>query len=134
MSAQRPNPAAIDALAQRVVEMLEPRLLEALARLEDPHAHDDRDHDPGLLGVTEIARRLGRSPDWVRGHAEELGVLRFGSGTGKPRLYFDPEAVAERMRAMQGAPVPIGTTPAPARRNGGHARTTAPLLEIRGQR
>ncbi len=140
MSAQRPNPAAIDLIAQRVVEMLEPRLIEALGNVLPNQRPDDQhaDQEVGLVGVAELARRLGRSPDWVRDHADELGVIRFGNGTGKPRLWFDPEAVAERMRQMQGGPVDRvqpagrGDTPPLAKRNG--ARTTVPLLEIRGQR
>lgn len=137
MSAQRPNPAAVDLIAQRVVEMLEPRLIEALATAVATGGHGDQhaDQEVGLVGVAELARRLGRSPDWVRDHADELAVIRFGNGTGKPRLWFDPEAVAERMRQMQGGPV--GRDQLPPRKltpnSGGHARTATPLLEIRGQ-
>jgi hypothetical protein len=145
MSAQRPNPAAIDLIAQRVVEMLEPRLIEALSTAVDNQRHgvsgipDNDDQDVGLVGVAELARRLGRSPDWVRDHADELGVIRFGNGTGKPRLWFHAEAVAERMRQMQGGtvdrgqPAVHGDTPPLAKRNGNGSRTTTPLLEIRGQ-
>ncbi len=132
MSAQRPNPAAVDLIAQRVVEMLEPRLLEALEHLEDSRGHDD--HDGRLVGPAEIARQLGRSPEWVRDHSEDLGVIRFGNG-GKPRLWFDPDVVRERLRerGMNGdTPQPSDprvTEPARRRR---HTRTSAPLLEIKG--
>ena len=135
MSALHPNPVVIDRLAERVAELLEPRLVQLLSeRLEHRETESEPGHEPGLIGVADLARHLGRSPDWVRAHAEDLGVVRFGDGTGKPRLWFDIATVDERIRQMQGASSPIGTTPAPARRNGGHARTTTPLLEIRGQR
>ena len=33
-----------------------------------------------VLGVSEVARLLGRRPAWVYQHAAELGAFRFGTG------------------------------------------------------
>jgi hypothetical protein len=41
-----------------------------------------------VLGVSEVARLLGRRPAWVYQHAAELGAFRFGNGP-KARLGFD---------------------------------------------
>ena len=72
--------SCIDAIATRVVELLEQR----------PGA-------PGLVDAAELARRLGVTRAWVYEHATELGAIRLGSGPS-PRLRFDPD---EAMAAMK---------------------------------
>jgi hypothetical protein len=49
--------------------------------------------DAPLLDATAVARRLGRSREWVYRHADELGAVRLGDGE-RPRLRFDPARVA----------------------------------------
>jgi hypothetical protein len=48
--------------------------------------------DAPMLDATEVARRTGRSREWVYRHAEELGGRRLGDGP-RPRLAFDPSCV-----------------------------------------
>ena len=74
--------SCIDAIATRVVELLEQR----------PGA-------PGLVDAAELARRLGVTRAWVYEHATELGAIRLGSGPSA-RLRFDPD---EAMAAMKPA-------------------------------
>jgi len=64
---------SIEAVARRVVELL--------------------GDDAPLLDAAEVARRLGRSREWVYDHRNELGVVPLGDGP-KPRLGFRPERVA----------------------------------------
>lgn len=47
-----------------------------------------------LMTVDEVAEMLRVSPDWVRDHADELGVFRLGSGP-VGRLRFDRARVLE---------------------------------------
>lgn len=75
------DPASIEAVAQRVVELLRS---EGLAR--------------DLVDATAIAERFGLSRDYVYSHAEQLGAVRLGDGP-RARLRFDPVAVAEQLRA-----------------------------------
>lgn len=49
----------------------------------------------GLVDVRTLAGRLGVSEWFVREHADELGVIRVGSGA-KKRLRFDLEAAVRR--------------------------------------
>src|SRR4051794_24300025 len=74
------DPETIDSIAQRVVEFL---------REEEPSGRR-------LLGPNEVAAMLGRSRDWVYAHRHELGVIELGSGE-RPRLYFDVQAIADRL-------------------------------------
>lgn len=89
--------AALEALAGRVA---------ALLRM-DPSSPD------GLLSAAQVAMRLGVERGWVYDHAEELGVVRLGDGP-RPRLRFDPAAVAERTirrRRPGGSWTPVVTRP-----------------------
>lgn len=71
---------SIEALAQRLAELLAPR-----------------EEAPGrLITAEEVARRWGVGRRWVYDHAEELGAHRLGAGP-RPRLRFDPDEVAERL-------------------------------------
>ena len=73
---------SIEAIAKRVVELLESRPVR-----------------PGLVDAAELARRLGVTRAWVYEHATELGAIRLGSGPS-PRLRFAPD---EAMAAMKPA-------------------------------
>jgi hypothetical protein len=72
---------SIEALAQRLAELLAPRE-EAPTRR--------------LITAEEVARRWGVGRRWVYDHADELGAYRLGAGP-RPRLRFDPDEVAERL-------------------------------------
>lgn len=56
--------------------------------------------DASLLDASGVARRLGRSREWVYRHADELGVVRLGEGQ-RPRLGFEPAKVAEYVDACE---------------------------------
>lgn len=55
---------------------------------------------PELLTVAQLAERLGVDETWIRRHAAELGAVRLGDGP-KPRVRFEPEAVAEYLAARR---------------------------------
>jgi hypothetical protein len=112
------DPQIVDAIARRVVELLEKR---GLQRRE-------------LVDAAELARRLGIERSWVYAHAIELGAVKLGKGT-KPRLRFDPEIAA---RVLQ--KVGEGSAADPPTRSGeravqprGGGASTIPLLPVRGQ-
>jgi hypothetical protein len=92
-----------------------------------------------LLDAAQVAERFGVSRSFVYEHAAELGAIRLGVlGEGRrPRLRFDPTAVAERLRRLQGAGQDasmVDRTPQPRkRRSQPTARLGARLLEIRGE-
>jgi hypothetical protein len=77
------DPQTIDAIARRVVELLERR---GLQRRE-------------LVDAAELAKRLGIERSWVYSHAIELGAVKLGSGA-KPRLRFDPEVAARVLQKV----------------------------------
>ena len=81
----------------------------------------------GLIDVKETARRLGVKPSWVYEHAEELGVIRLGSGR-RPRLRFDMRLVEHARKS--GDPATAEQPRSSRARVRRHAR--APLLEVRG--
>lgn len=65
----------VDAIAARVAELIMP--------------------DRGvLMDTAQTARLLGVTPEWVRGHAAELGGTRLGDGPRSP-LRFDERRVME---------------------------------------
>ena len=71
---------SIEALAQRLAELLAPR-----------------EKAPGrLITAEEVARRWGVGRRWIYDHADELGAHRLGDGP-RPRLRFDPDEIAERL-------------------------------------
>jgi hypothetical protein len=80
-------PESIEALARRLAELL------GSAEARQPEGR--------LISAGEVAKRWGLSRRWVYGHAEELGAHRIGAGR-RPRLRFDPEAVAERLGELAG--------------------------------
>jgi hypothetical protein len=74
------DPSSIEAIAQRVVELL--------------------GEDLSLLDAAAVARRLNRSRGWVYEHAVELGAIRLGDGE-RPRLGFEPAKVAAHLDACE---------------------------------
>jgi hypothetical protein len=81
------DPPTIEAIARRVVELLEKRGLQ----------------NRELVDAAELARRLWIERSWVYTHAIELGAVKLGSGA-KPRLRFDPEVAARMLRKVGEAP------------------------------
>jgi hypothetical protein len=75
-------PESIEALAVRLVQLLEP----------EPVGRQGRER----ISAAEVARTWGVGRRWVYDHAVELGARRLGSGP-RPRLRFDPDEVAERL-------------------------------------
>ncbi len=88
----------IDALARRIVELLE---LDA----PDPPVGQ-------LITAAEVAKRCGVDRSWVYAHAEELGAVRLGDGE-RPRLRFSPSEVSARIAALGIAEPPSGRRLAP---------------------
>jgi hypothetical protein len=84
----RLDPQTVEAIARRVVELLEKRGL----------------HRRELVDAAELARRLGIERSWVYSHAIELGAVKLGSGS-KPRLRFDPKVAAQVLRRVGDEPV-----------------------------
>lgn len=117
------DPDSVEAIAGRVVELLDAR---RDARLRP------------LVDARDLARLFDLAPSWVREHADELGAIRIGKGA-KPRLRFDPEVVGNRLSSRSSSEKSPG-----ARSRGGKRRaagrgrsssgTTAPLLPIRPNR
>lgn len=70
----------IEAIAQRVAELI-----------------DDRFPAP-LMTVTQTARMIAMSEDWVREHTAELGGFRMGDGP-RGELRFDRDMVWQAIRA-----------------------------------
>jgi hypothetical protein len=81
----RLDPQSVDAIAQRLLELLRDQAAIAPAT-------------PELLTAAEVARRFNVDRSWVYENAERLGVVRLGGGP-RPRLRFDPERVAEALRS-----------------------------------
>jgi hypothetical protein len=77
------DPQTIEAIARRVVELLEKRGLQ----------------NRELVDAAELARQLGIERSWVYSHAIELGAVKLGHGA-KPRLRFDPEVAARVLRRV----------------------------------
>lgn len=79
-----------------------------------------------MIDAAELARRLGRSRDYVYDNADSLGVIRIGSGA-RPRLMFkwplDLEQAPKRKRLR------ATTTGRPRRQR---TTGTVELLPIRG--
>lgn len=121
----------IDQLAERVADLLDAR---ASGRAEPGTVTNGS----GLMSATDVSRWWGVERGWVYQHAEQLGVIRMGTGR-RPRLRFDPE----RVRKAMGDPLTNPNRPAPrsprARRKphvGGSRRSTSDspeLLPIHGE-
>jgi hypothetical protein len=83
----------IDAVARRVVELLESRDITAESRTAPPPA------DRAFLTVAEVAERYRVSRAWVYAHQRQLGALRMGTGP-RAHLRFDPAVVAGAIAAL----------------------------------
>ncbi len=78
----RLHPADLERLGELVVDGL-------AERLEGQSSEEPRTE---FVTAADIARRFGVSAEFVRDHADELGVVRIGTGP-RPRLRFDPVKV-----------------------------------------
>ena len=74
-------PESVEALAQRLAELLAPSQPSVSRR---------------LLTAAEVSEWWGVERSWVYAHADDLGARRLGAGP-RPRLRFDPDEVAERL-------------------------------------
>ncbi|MGH2973728.1 MAG: hypothetical protein ACRDLL_02525 [Solirubrobacterales bacterium] len=111
------DPQTIEAIARRVVELLERRGLQGRE----------------LVDAAELARRLGIERSWVYSHAIELGVVKLGGGT-KPRLRFDPKIairVVQEWGKSSAADPPTRSGKRVGQPRGSEGRVE--LLPIRGQ-
>jgi len=110
------DPATIEAIAVRVIELLERRSVDVPVRVD----------------ANEIARRFSLSRSWVYEHAADLGAVSIGTGS-RPRLRFNVRSVADALappRQSEGVtgklpPCPGRRSP-PAQREAGDT----PLLPI----
>lgn len=122
-----PQVEVVEALAERVAE----RVVEMLRDEPLPSSGTK------LLGVRDVARLAGRSPDWVRAHRDALGVVVVVVGNGtRPRLQFDATKVREALSAeaisrSHGATLNVSRDGTPRRRR--RPSTTADPLPIRGR-
>ena len=76
-----------------------------------------------LLTAQEVAVRFNVDRSWVYAHANELGVIRLGTGP-RPRLRFDAAVVAQQL--LPTAPTNSSSPP--------RGTNSAPLLPIRSAR
>jgi len=111
------DPQTVEAVARRVVELLESRSLSGGAELVD---------------AAELARRLGIERSWVYTHAIELGAVKLGSGR-KPRLRFDPQVASRFLRQVGEGPAAGPRPPIRGERAGRPqpVRGQTPLLPIK---
>jgi len=102
------TPEDVDAIAQRVVE-----LLPGSARPE------------GMLDTAAVAQFVGVSEDYVRDHAGELGAVRVGDSP-RGALRFDRRRVLDALEARRVAPDPA----APRRPGPRHGPRDVELIEL----
>ena len=108
-----PDQALVEAIAQRVAELLRPEL--------EPRGR--------LLTANQLADQWGVSLKWVYEHADELGAVRLGRGP-KARLRFDLEIASQTLGCDRRA------GGSESRRSDVRVRRVlreAPLLPIHGQ-
>jgi hypothetical protein len=116
-SPARIKPKAVEAVARRVVELLEERGLQRRQ----------------LVDAAELARLLGIERSWVYAHAIELGAVKLGEGA-KPRLRFDPEIAARVLRRVGDVPAtdPPARSGEQADRSRRARKPEVALLPVRG--
>jgi hypothetical protein len=120
---ERLQPADVDAIASRVVELLREET--------SPRA------TPALVDAATVARALGVSRATVYEHARRLGALRLGDGP-RGRLRFVLEEAVEAWTAREGsrgsrdAEVPPATE-VPRRRRRRSTPASVQLLPVRGR-
>lgn len=110
------DPQTVEAIARRVVEILEGRGLQQRE----------------LVDASELARRFGIERSWVYSHAIELGAVKLGNGA-KPRLRFDPQIAVRVLRRVDGKPA--ADPPARSGKRAGQPQGSegkVELLPIRG--
>jgi hypothetical protein len=106
--ATEPPPATLH-LNTAAVELLAARIAKLLAQHLTPQP--SASCAPGrLLSAAEVSAWWGVSRGWVYQHASELGALRIGEGE-RPRLRFDPDRVAERLKRPPASPPPTAPQP-----------------------
>ncbi len=105
----------IERIACRVVELL--REEPVAAKKSQP------------LTVAQVAKRFGRSPDWVRSHRHRLGVLPVEGP--RPRLLFDAAKVEAAATAQ--SPTPKPTKPQAPCRPRRRSQPERELLPIAGR-
>jgi hypothetical protein len=112
------DPPTVEAIARRVVEILEQRGLQSRE----------------LVDAAELARRFGIERSWVYSHAIELGAVKLGSGP-KPRLRFDPQIAARVLRKAgeEAAADPPARSGKRADRPSAGGGSEVRLLPIRGE-
>jgi len=112
------DPQAVEAIARRVVEILERKGLQ----------------ERELVDAAELARRFGIERSWVYSHAIELGAVKLGKGP-KPRLRFDPQIAARVLRRVGGdaAADPPARSGKRAGQPSGRGESGAQLLPVRGR-
>jgi hypothetical protein len=124
VTSARMHPADLALLADMVADRLAGRLAETRS-------------DGGLLTTAQVAARLSTTPEWVRDHADELGVIRIGMGP-RPRLRFHPPVIdawlkrrSESVRSGN-APGRVSTgNPAPGGRAAlGTSPTAVPIRQV----
>lgn len=126
---RRMHPADLELLA----ELVSDRLARRLERTAVPAR-------PEWLTAADVAARFGIGRDWIYAHASELGAVPLGeTGEGRrPRLRFDAETVAERLRARsqgKGSPTPnVRSRPASPDRARQVTPSGRPLLPLRPRR
>lgn len=103
------DPQLVEAIARRVVELLEG---QAPA---DPAVR--------LVDAAAVAERLGVDREWVYAHASYLGAIRLGGPNG--RLRFDLQVVRERLGGVDAAA--WRPPKRPARRPSPRGRKVAPV-------
>jgi hypothetical protein len=110
-SASAAETRMVDAIARRVVELLEGNS----SRGTDANV---RAHAGGTcLTVSQVAARYRVSRSWVYAHQRELGAMRLGKGP-RARLRFDARIVTEAIAAFERRQVPSE----PPRSGGGRGR------------
>ena len=102
------DPTLVDAIAQRVIELLAGDAPET-GRQTAPDAAR-----ASSLTVADIAARYGVSRSWVYAHQRELGAIRLGSGP-RPRLRFNANVAAAAIAGF-GVDHLVDDAPKPRRR------------------
>lgn len=118
----------VDAIAQRVVELLDERAQPASPMLPERSPSQDG------FGATaeEVAQRYDVKAVWVRANAVALGGRRLGTGPKAPHR-FNMQAVDERIAALQpGRPHPPASPRQPQSRRCSRP-SNVPLLPIKGR-
>jgi hypothetical protein len=107
--ASRAEIQLVDAIARRVVELLE------RGRARADGAGPVAESGNACLTASQVATRYGVSRSWVYAHQRELRAMRLGDGP-RARLRFDPGIVAEAIAAFDRCQKPPASGGGPRRR------------------